>query len=132
MINAFEVKAFYNVRVHLPLQQGLRRKKTLANVPKLCSASASSITTRIKTSLTSIHPSQLSSVRVHLPLQQGLRRLFLLQRVALLYVRVHLPLQQGLRQRFDQGYSHCFQRASASSITTRIKTGRFTTTKTKG
>ena len=43
------ISVVYNVRVHLPLQQGLRLEAdSTVNPPMLC-ASASSITTRIKT-----------------------------------------------------------------------------------
>ena len=85
------------VRVHLPLQQGLRPPKRLLTNSLSNSASASSITTRIKTIVFAFY--------IHISL-----------------VRLHLPLQQGLRP--EKSFSVCpsSSRASASSITTRIKT----------
>ena len=62
-------------------------------------------------------------VRVHLPLQQGLRHSLRHQWQILEQVRVHLPLQQGLRLFKDCKVSPVYKTsASASSITTRIKT----------
>ena len=62
------------VRVHLPLQQGLRL-------------------------ITFFMDDGAFGVRVHLPLQQGLRhRGFCNYGSLVVWVRVHLPLQQGLRQ----------------------------------
>ena len=60
------------VRVHLPLEQGLRRGKAYTD----CSR---------------------KKVRVHLPLEQGLRQLQIVLFCQLYEVRVHLPLEQGLR-----------------------------------
>ena len=61
------------VRVHLPLQQGLRLSFSNFSIKR-------------------------SKVRVHLPLQQGLRRPYSLCGITQnRQVRVHLPLQQGLR-----------------------------------
>ena len=88
-----------------------------------CRASASSITTRIKTSLGDINNIAYFNVRVHLPLQQGLRPFMVFRFFDPNFVRVHLPLQQGLRQLLR--LLLCLQDllcASASSITTRIKT----------
>ena len=112
-----------HVRVHLPLQQGLRPACTMADCSSIVSASASSITTRIKTLVSPAFRMFDDDVRVHLPLQQGLRpspasfnkvitwscasassittRIKTLLRTfgmtLALRVRVHLPLQQGLR-----------------------------------
>ena len=61
------------VRVHLPLQQGLRPENVGFDAFFATSASASSITTRIKTGCSQSFSCMLPSVRVHLPLQQGLR-----------------------------------------------------------
>ena len=62
------------VRVHLPLQQGLRLL--------LCT-----------------YPLPMNLVvRVHLPLKQGLRRQRFRLPEIINNVRVHLPLKQGLRQ----------------------------------
>ena len=111
-----------HVRVHLPLQQGLRPACTMADCSSIVSASASSITTRIKTLVSPAFRMFDDDVRVHLPLQQGLRPFLDLRPDFFFIVRVHLPLQQGLRHlnlwplRF---FGSC---ASASSITTRIKT----------
>ena len=85
------------MRVHLPLQQGLR----LLDLVLL----------------------MLKFVRVHLPLQQGLRLLSRKGfRVLSCRVRVHLPLQQGLRLKKGEIRVLPVMSASASSITTRIKT----------
>ena len=68
-------KLCIEVRVHLPLQQGLRLYICLTFVGYYSnSASASSITTRIKTKRTTAVKVQNADVRVHLPLQQGLRQ----------------------------------------------------------
>jgi len=66
--------------------------------------------------------SQIKVVRVHLPLKQGLRLVGVLKdnKFAIL-VRVHHPLQQGLRPHLAVT-ERCLKSASASSITTRIKT----------
>ena len=90
------------------------------------SASASSIKTRIKTSMRTLLSCFNFSVRVHLPLKQGLRQpTILLIENAPCAVRVHLPLKQGLRLN-DNGYcSVPISGASASSIKTRIKTVRY-------
>ena len=61
-------------------------------------------------------------VRVHHPLQQGLRQETNGVLVKLEPVRVHHPLQQGLRRFFGSSTRFFFISASASSITTRIKT----------
>ena len=62
-------------------------------------------------------------VRVHHPLQQGLRQLYeSLVHITDNVVRVHHPLQQGLRLNFELPTNKCSTCASASSITTRIKT----------
>ena len=88
-----------NVRVHLPLQQGLRHFASCTACSRLpISASASSITTRIKTHFLQVVRLVRGHVRVHLPLQQGLRRGQIVRPRSLIF------------------------RASASSITTRIKT----------
>ena len=109
------------VRVHLPLQQGLRPESLAFTAFGSCT-SASSITTRIKTRSAFIKLFIISGVRVHLPLQQGLRHFLrndffcfssstsassittriktVCPRLPYLFqtaVRVHLPLQQGLR-----------------------------------
>ena len=109
------------VRVHLPLQQGLRQRFFVLIIIVFC-ASASSITTRIKTLSLPPQTSPQWRVRVHLPLQQGLRHVHntnpyfnltsasassittriktsqaTYQRTFSNLVRVHLPLQQGLR-----------------------------------
>ena len=85
--------------MHLPLQQGLRLLFLRPELFFYHCASASSITTRIKTSYIYEVIILFWAVRVHLPLQQGLR---LAKDCCQLYfpdlVRVHLPLQQGLRQ----------------------------------
>ena len=112
------------VRVHHPLQQGLRRELSYFYV--ICC-----LPVRVH------HPLQQGlrlgivwlkivvtlGVRVHHPLQQGLRLFIFLSFKFSKYVRVHHPLQQGLRQqnlgRFEL---LCQYSASASSITTRIKT----------
>ena len=87
------------VRVHLPLQQGLRQINAVTN---------SNIAV---------------VVRVHLPLQQGLRRKMRTPHKGIcLPVRVHLPLQQGLRLLLQDLLFLLSESASASSITTRIKT----------
>ena len=86
------------MRVHLPLQQGLRRHALI------------------------IYIRQSERVRVHLPLQQGLRLICSTITKFFILVRVHLPLQQGLRPRIQRLLSRVLRGASASSITTRIKT----------
>ena len=87
------------MRVHHPLQQGLRQRTNLfGQSKKVQRASASSITTRIKTIIRLFY-SPLEVVRVHHPLQQGLRPF------------IHFI-----------GIKNFFGGASASSITTRIKT----------
>ena len=69
-------RGVHKVRVHHPLQQGLRLFD-LEIFFRTC------------------------SVRVHHPLQQGLRRgIFLLDLSHEAFVRVHHPLQQGLRLSF--------------------------------
>ena len=66
-------RMFSLVRVHLPLQQGLRLVGE------------------------NTHVTILVLVRVHLPLQQGLRLPIVFVSPLSDRVRVHLPLQQGLR-----------------------------------
>jgi len=84
--------------VHHPLQQGLRR------------------------STSSPSPNE-ESVRVHHPLQQGLRPIKTgFVKIFFHKVRVHHPLQQGLRQPESLAFKAFGSCASASSITTRIKT----------
>ena len=61
-----------SVRVHHPLQQGLRRETHCDVVTLRSGASASSITTRIKTMFCTGRR-YADRVRVHHPLQQGLR-----------------------------------------------------------
>ena len=110
------------MRVHHPLQQGLRpsifcldktlqtrastssittRIKTnrfsITYIRDYASASTSSITTRIKTASGTCYTSVTLRVRVHHPLQQGLRLTFGFIILIISYVRVHHPLQQGLR-----------------------------------
>ena len=110
------------MRVHLPLQQGLRQAIPESKYLLRYRASASSITTRIKTLSLPPQTSPQWRVRVHLPLQQGLRHVHntnpyfnltsasassittriktsqaTYQRTFSNLVRVHLPLQQGLR-----------------------------------
>ena len=85
------------VRVHHPLQQGLRQVRNMLFFV-------------------------LTFVRVHHPLQQGLRPNSRDSLSIWKNVRVHHPLQQGLRQmkgERSKKYTIC---TSASSITTRIKT----------
>ena len=65
------------------------------------SASASSITTRIKTFISTSFFS-CCKVRVHLPLQQGLRQLVTSLKLEIYPVRVHLPLKQGLRHPYNR------------------------------
>ena len=86
------------MRVHLPLQQGLRLLNQVCVIGVTgIGASASSITTRIKTRQIRLINNFVFIVRVHLPLQQGLR--LSLSSIVNTFgkVRVHLPLQQGLR-----------------------------------
>ena len=99
--STYRFRGFFSVRVHLPLQQGLRHH--LLNCDLF-----------------------FFLVRVHLPLQQGLRHKLSNHCGYLrLLVRVHLPLQQGLRLHLVLVELHPLETsASASSITTRIKTPR--------
>ena len=85
------------VRVHHPLQQGLRLRNPFIFADYSASASTSSITTRIKTASGTCYTSVTLRVRVHHPLQQGLRLTFGFIILIISYVRVHHPLQQGLR-----------------------------------
>ena len=87
------------MRVHHPLQQGLRQSVNRDVLSIAQCASASSITTRIKTT-NYINASYYEVlVRVHHPLQQGLRPMEYMSLHSLVWrVRVHHPLQQGLRQ----------------------------------
>ena len=119
------------MRVHHPLQQGLRQ--LMADFAQLIRfrASASSITTRIKTRYRGDQRPKLLRVRVHHPLQQGLRQvnlgadklnnfgasassittriktIFEIFKAYYGFVRVHHPLQQGLRL---QNYSILYLR----------------------
>ena len=112
------------MRVHLPLQQGLRPASARQNHHKsVACASASSITTRIKTVRFDFENNIKTKVRVHLPLQQGLR---LVLRASLFSHQVGASASSiTTRIKTPISYSGIFVRyysASASSITTRIKT----------
>ena len=86
------------VRVHLPLQQGLRQR--LFNAPKFSryGASASSITTRIKTRFFTIFAPFCKSASAS-SITTRIKTLPLFPHRKTTHVRVHLPLQQGLRLR---------------------------------
>ena len=109
------------MRVHHPLQQGLRLLFSLFLRANFVSASASSITTRIKTlsKVPKWHRHRCASASsITTRIKTPYNRRILHPR----FVRVHHPLQQGLRRRLSAPIRARCNSASASSITTRIKT----------